>query len=295
MANIQGNRIALEDVLRTMLPSNDEALVQDKLGQNRTPFYVRDFEAGGGWEPIEGEGYEVLILAGDAVQQMGGLPAYVQFGNSGPATPGSMDTTGAIPVLAGTCIPVPQGFRRLWFRASTDVNWRVVISRVPGVHIDYGPYGWTDPPMRVLGATQIESIPVAPAHPVRAIPEAKPELVTDGVAISSRTKELTVHVYAVYGADADPPYVRSRLDLLAGPLEIFWWPAAEAGGVALWSHNGGADDWDAGGLGNAADGHDIERYSCDGASRIYVRDPTGWAYDATGLGMSVGVDIIAYG
>jgi hypothetical protein len=282
MANIQGNRVALEDVFNGRVPQHDSHLSQERLGETRPPVYVRDFAAGSDWALIEGEGFEVLFLAGDVVQQQGGLPAYVRFGEQGPAGPTDADTTGAVPVLAGTCIPAPQGFRKIWFKASADVPWKVVVCRLPHMHIEYGPYAFAPPPTKFLSNDLIDGTVLG--H----LPYTDPALMTDGLVIPARAKSMTMTLYLV---DRTGSVVTRRLASETGPLEVWWIPFNAPPGYvdAFWAHNAKADDWSSAALGDASASHDIERYACEGYGRFAVRDPTGW----TAVAADVNIVVIA--
>lgn len=261
MANIKGNRIALEDTFDGRSPELERRLVQEKLGDNRSPFYTIDIPAGSQWVEIQSEGYELQILSGDVVHQMGSAPAYVMFGENGPRNLTQTDTTGAMAVLPGTILPVAQGFRRVWFLPSADSNWRLQICRVPGLHTSYGPYAYTLPPNAML-ATEINGIALAPPADV--------VMTTDGVAIPGKAKTMTLRLF-----DANAS-VLSRL-AATGPLNIYWWLAnAAVGGVQLWVRNAAADDWTATARGVASATHDVERYDVSNATRVAVVDPTGW-------------------
>jgi hypothetical protein len=282
MANIQGNRVALEDVLDGRIPNHDAYLVQQPLGETRSPFYTQLFGAGDDWRLIEGEGYEVLLLAASPVQQMGGLPAYVRFGQQGPSSPTDTDSTGTIPVLPGTCIPVPQGFRKLWFRPSTDTDWLVVVSKLPLAHINYGPYGYSLPPEGAISWELL--VPEGGAEALAVAPVGA----DDGIAIPSRAKSCVVNISDIGGAPLS----------VTGPLRIYWYlrNTNGIGQAGLWSRNGGSDDWTTNILGDCGPDHTMERYAVGGFGRIAIYDPTGWTRDLVYPNLArVNCEVIFYG
>lgn len=141
MANIQGNRVALEDTLDGRLPKTDVHLVQDPLEGN--DFYVKQFPVGTvGWQRIDCKGYELVVLAGDDMRELDGSVAYVRFGPGGPGgTTSASGIEGALTAIPGSRFPVPQSFSGVWFLPGVSASWRIVVVKRPHVHVHYGPYG----------------------------------------------------------------------------------------------------------------------------------------------------------
>lgn len=144
MATYKGNRDALEDVHLGMRRRYEQRLVQEFVdATGRSPFFSVQYLAGvtSDWQLLDCEGYEVLVLAGDTQQVLNGDIAYLRFGSGGPSSAASTSVEGAIPAIPGTRIPVPQGFHKMWFKPTLTSSWRIVVSRLPFVHVEYGPYG----------------------------------------------------------------------------------------------------------------------------------------------------------
>lgn len=194
MGDYRVNKTALDDTLRGMHPYVEERLVQEPVTRTANPFYAMRYAVGTvGWQRIECTGYELLVLAGDEVQQLGSEPAYVRFGTGGPSSTSlTTNTEGAIPVIPGTRIKVPQGFSEVWFLPSAAVSWRLVIVKKPHVNIDYGPYGWELPGVRPQSVQTIDDHVNTDDH---KLPVVEPSTATDGVALPARCKDVILRFY----------------------------------------------------------------------------------------------------
>lgn len=297
MANIQGNRIALEDVFLHVFPAQASIEhVQEPIGMGRDPFLVVESAAGAAWKKIDCQGYEVLFLAGDNIQQMGGEPAYVKFGQQGPSDISGTAPSG-IPVLAGSKIKVPQGFKFLYFLASTDTNWRIVITKIPCVETDYGPYGWSLPPDKLISITPAAypdgdawSYPV-PAPLTNDI-GGTPATTTSAVKVPSRAKKMAIRWFTVGTGGAVTPIVAAT----SGAMWVYWWlqNSIVPNGVGLWCKNAN-DNFTSSARGEISITHDVELYDCFGQDYFCLVDPTGWTTPMVPATGSLGFEVAFYG
>jgi hypothetical protein len=173
---------------------------------------------------------------------------------------------------------VPQGFKKIWFKASSASPWKIVISRVPHVHIDYGPYGYTTPPDTMVGGDIVSLNNAGGDHTTEPTTDYD-NLDVQGTTIDPRSKYLTVQIVYNDPTPGSPAYQRLDSGLTGGPIELWWYAGRMINGAFwgwhTWMRNN-SDDMTATAKGVASATHDTETYDCSRFTRLYLRDPTGW-------------------
>jgi hypothetical protein len=205
------------------------------------------------WTRIDSPGFELAFYA--PVEDEGTRDpralGYVRFGDS--VTAGTSETApGDIRVRIGTRLKVPQGFRRFYFRSDlARYGWGISIVRLPNL--------------------EIIPQPQADAKIMRNIAElayadAAPTLTTEGLALPAQVRRVAIHLVT----SAGPARLAQTVT-----CEVWWLNFNN-----VWCHNP-ADDFDAGGLGDADASHDVEVYDVQhGALSVYIRrtnSATGWS------------------